>query len=89
MSIPQSELIAAKLISLSNALDDAVAQSFDDFPMFQRARNKGFEDVIIVSVFIDDARDLQDKMQQFRIHNNYNALPILSDHIEIIGLLYF
>ena len=35
--------------------------------------NKGFEDVIIVSVFIDNIPDIQDKMQEFRLHNNLNS----------------
>lgn len=35
--------------------------------------NKGFKDVVIVSVFIDKIPDINDKMQQFRMHNNLNS----------------
>ena len=78
----KSEELKEKIV-LYNFLSCECPTSFEKCPLRlewfkikiydELVSNKGFKDVIIVSVFIDKISDLNDEMKQFRLHNNLDS----------------
>jgi cytochrome oxidase Cu insertion factor (SCO1/SenC/PrrC family) len=81
-NVIKSEELSEKIV-LYNFLSSECPTNFNKCPLRlewfkikiydELVSNKGFKDVVIVSVFIDDISDVQDKMREFRTHNNLDS----------------